>query len=541
MTLTAEQALERLRETGVLRGVTIEGKVDLAALEISASLPAAGRTYRLEEVTFAGPVALIASTLHRALRIERSRFVDRVHLQRCTLDNFAVRASVFAADLSVEDCEFGAFARFDGNDFQADVRFHLPRFLRRPSFADSTFRGRSEFLECRFGVADPATRATSFSDTIFRGPALFNDSLFHTRAKFQSAVFDKDASFLKVRMEGGASFRNVHFKGDAEFRFCRITTADFGDRENLTLFARRADFRGCEIERAIFDYTEFRGEASFVNLRLGAGGASFRSAYLGDERTDLSGLTSAGPLMLSDAYLSALHFHWRELRDPVLAAKPDTKVLTALHARLKELGDSEGALDAGYHLARTRFGERVGAPLPAPAGDPIAFADDAGERLIAYGEWLLWGLPTGYGTRLGRILLLCLLCWLLAAIPPASARGVLARVRPESIRRVEDPPERPERIYDPLLPEHLPGEPIFPTAFTARLRLALAFVFRVLFKVGPTDVRYVATRSLRSRGDPWRAYFATLWYLGSGLLVLTALTLANTSPIIEKLIGELLP
>ncbi len=538
-TMTAEQAYDSLRQTGELSDATITGPFDFDQLDTPSSGQPFPGIYRIRDVEFEGPIS-VGSKLRTGVRIETSHFKGTVRLQQCKLQTFTVSKSRWAGDLIVEDCVFNGFSRFDGNDFRGDVRFHLARFLRRPSFADSFFHGRTEFLKCEFGIHAPASMATSYSDVVFEGPALFNNSVFHTKAKFQSAVFGHDASFINVRMDGGAAFRNVHFKGDAEFRFCRISSADFGDQENLTLFAKRADFRGCKIETGVFDYVDFLGETRFVNSQFGAGGATFRHAHFGNKIADFDGLSSSGPLVLANAHIPSLHFRWREIRGAVLAADPDAKVLATLHARLESLGEADGALDASYHLSRSKFAETTAESLPSPTRNPAEFLDIFSRRLVAYGEWLVWGWPSGYGTKLGRVLLLALACWLIGALPAATTPGVLARISYDPGTNADNKTEKTSRIYDPLVPEDLAREPRFPKAFPERLTLALGFTFRVLFKVGPEEVRYVVTRTLPARRSLWRIYFASLWYLGSGLLLLMTLTLANTSPIIHKLIGELL-
>ncbi|MEA3274441.1 MAG: pentapeptide repeat-containing protein [Pseudomonadota bacterium] len=539
--ISAQEAYKRLRLTGELTSVTVADPFDFSELgEPPDSAPQPGG-YRVRRVEFAGPVRLSGTELPYDVRIDGSNFRDEVRLQQCSLQTFAVRNSVWSRDLVVENCTFNGFSPFDGNEFQSDLKFHLVSFFRSPNFRDAVFRGRTEFLECDFGKGDPPAKSTSFSNAVFEGPTLFNNSRFHTKAKFQSVVFEEDASFVNTRMEADAAFRNVHFKGDAEFRFCRIATADFGNRNNLTLFAKRADFRSCTMETALFDYVELRGETSFVNARFGLGGASFRNANLGNKRTDFDGVTSAGPIVFSNAHMPALRFYWREVREPVLDGDPDAKVLAALHARLKDQGDTEGALDASHHLAKRKFAENVGVPLPSLTQQPSEFLDAIGRRLVAYGEWVLWGWPTGYGTKLGRILLLALACWLIAALPVASTRRLLARVpsSPETDSDASKP--RESRSYEPLASEERPEELRFPDAFPARLTMALKFTFRLLFKVGPKDIRPVASASATSRRVTWKVYLASLWYLGSGLLVLIALTLANTSPMIDRLIGELFP
>jgi hypothetical protein len=51
----------------------------------------------------------------------------------------------------------------------------------------------------------------------------------------------------------------------------------------------------------------------------------------------------------------------------------------------------------------------------------------------------------------------------------------------------------------------------------------------------------LASEAYRGQAADSRPYFLTLWHLGSGLLLLVTLTLANTSPVINKLVGELFP
>jgi len=539
--MTAEQAYDTLQQTGELRGVTITSPFDFDRLEDHTPGQPSRDAYLIRDVEFEQPVS-IGPKLRANVRIEASHFKQRVSMRQCELQRFTASQSRWEGELVVEDCIFNGLNRFDRNDFQADVRFHLVRFQQRPSFKGSVFHGRTEFLECQFAIDDKVNRATSFSDVVFEGPAVFNNSIFHTRVKFLSTLFEHDASFLNVRMDGGASFRNVHFRGDAEFRLCRISLADFGDWENLTLFAKRADFRGCTIETAIFDYTEFRGETNFVNVAFGDGGATFRNAYLGNKIADFNGVSfkKKASLVLTGVPLTTLRFHWREIGGAVLAANPGSKVLAALQARLESLGQADGALDVSYHLSRRKFTETTAEALPSPMEDASGFIDAVGRHLVAYGEWLLWGWPSGYGTRLGRVLLLTLACWLIAALPVAITPGIVARVSYDPQAKGEGKTKKPRRLYDPLAPEDLELEPWFPKRFSWRLALALEFTFRLMFKVGPNDVRYVVTRMLPVRTSPWKTYFAFLWYLGSGLLIVTTLTLANTSPMINKLIGELL-
>ncbi|HIE54783.1 MAG TPA: pentapeptide repeat-containing protein, partial [Chromatiaceae bacterium] len=369
---------------------------------------------------------------------------------------------------------------------------------------------------------------TSFSGTRFAGPAIFNRSMFYSGAKFQSAHFAADASFVRTVIDASAVFRNVHFAGDAEFRFCRIGNADFGNANNMTLFAKRADFRGCRIGTAIFDYVDFRGEVSFVNARFGPGGASFRHANLGSKIANFDGVESSGPLVFEKAYLPALLLYWEDTREPLLLGDPDTKILSVIQARLKALGQNDGALDAFYYLSQRKHQRIVGQPLPPLRTRPWAFLDELGRRIVSYGEWILWGWPTGYGTRLGRIVLLSLLCWLFAAVPMTFGKQILARIRLKDANGKKGEPDQQPRSYEPIPPEKLAAEPCYPASLWERHALALRFSFRLMFKMGASGVAFVPGEASRKTLSLWKRYFRFLWHVGALLIVLAGLTLANT-------------
>jgi uncharacterized protein YjbI with pentapeptide repeats len=548
--LSAEEAYERLVATGTLSSVTITGPFVFGHLPVAKGEVPGGRGYRFENVEFVGPVELARLELSEALRFRDSRFRDALRFQDCRLGAFSLERSDVDGDLVVESCKIKGPASFDGSRISGQTRIHSSSFRFRPTFRDTVFGDRTELLACTFGwEGGPATMATSFSSTVFEGIALFNNSVFHHRAKFNAAVFRKDASFLNVSMMAGAVFRNVHFGDDAEFRFCRMGQVDFGDAEDrklsgVTLFTGRADFRGCVIDGARFDYAEFRGETIFSDVRFGVGGASFRHANLGDSFSDFDGVTIAqgASLVLSNARFPALRLRWQDLGEPILAGQPDAKVLESVHRRLVAMGENEGALDASFHLAEQRFREGVAGTLPSAVEEPLGFIDAATKRVIAYGEWLLWGLTTGYGTKLGRVILLALICWLLFSIPPATAGLMLARVPVQEGKAEAAGGEAAAAppLYEPVSSIGMEACLERPEHNSVRYVRALKFTFPLLFKVGPKRIRFVVDDPQSIDARRWQFYFATLWYLGSALLLLIALTLANTSPIIEKLVQAVL-
>jgi uncharacterized protein YjbI with pentapeptide repeats len=531
--ISSAEALDRLRSQGFLRDLTVSGALDLGALPSRTALAGA---YRLERVRVEGPVTLHNRDLDADLRLTAVYLAAGLSLRDCTLTTLAVKDSEIAGPFEVAQCRTRRAAYIERSRFLGSTRFHLVEFERPPVFDNVRFDGPTEFLECAFATAElpgSRNRNTGFTDVQFEDSVLFNNSSFYSGARFQSVLFAHDASFLNVRMDAVAEFPGCHFKGDAEFRFCQMGDAHFGDRDNITLFAGRVDFRGCQLASAGFDFAEMRGEVSLVDARLGTGGASFRYANLAGP-ADFSALSSKGPLDLTRAYVPQLRFRWRELRQAILDAKPDVRTLSALHERATDLGDSQGKLDIDYLLKRARFLEEIAEPLPSIRAKPLEYIDDVGRRLIGYGEWVLWGWPTGYGNKLGRVTFLALVIWLIASLPMAWTPRLLARKGSADAAVKEIP------IYDPLPPDE-ETDTRFAPSWRRRLHNALNFSFRLLFKVGDGGVRFVSEAPDSARSRAWRRYFMTLWYLGTGLLLLLTLTLANTSPVIERLIRGLFP
>ncbi|MBK1704735.1 pentapeptide repeat-containing protein [Halochromatium glycolicum] len=537
--LTPEDAYRQLRQQGRLADVTIDGDLDLGRLLQGGEPPEQPAGWRLDAVQLRGKLILRTPTPLR-LRIGNAHLQGGIDFRGCELDRFALHHSVISGPVRIEDCNLtGPIIRFDFNQFERELRLHRVIMTHRPSFRETRFGARAELLACELATEERPSRAISFRSASFLGPALFNNSVFHTNADFRSALFADDAAFLNVCMPAGAAFRNVHFRGDAEFRFCTLGRGDFGDRDNLTLFAGRADFRGCTIDEARFRFTDFRGESSFVETRFGSGGASFAYANLAG-RTDFHGLNSTGPLDLTHAYFPSLSFVWLEIRDAVLAATPDLRTLAALHARAAAAGDTAGRLELEYLLERERFRLRQARPLPALTKAPLAFVEGLVARLVGITEWLVWGWPTGYGTKLERILALAAAAWLITWFWLLVMPGNPVRVKQQG-REQDGGAALP--LYRPLAAagQHR-REPV---TRPERLLWSAQLAFRLLFKVGPRDLRLAVTcEEAAAAGRRLRLLrygLLSLWLLGSLLLVLLALTLANTSPVINQLVGELFP
>jgi hypothetical protein len=312
------------------------------------------------------------------------------------------------------------------------------------------------------------------------------------------------------------------------------------------VFYGLADFRGSEIGHAHFDFVDFRQTTSFVNARFGLGGASFLNAHFGGPLANFDGVASQGPLVLTGAYMPTLRFRWSEIGQPVLASwkRPAARgrgerpaaqahdiripVLEQLWRRLEELGRGEESLKAYYYLADLRRQEAL-------ARSDVSLMDKA----MVWGEWVLWGLPTGYGTRFGRILLVALISWPVCALPfllKCTALRV-GPTEPSGSRGL--PAGEPLWLHEPVYGTELPaGRTYPPVPFFERLRVALSYTFMLLFKIRLRGIRYFEPNRQTMRFY-FRAYLFIVWMLGAIYLALLGLTLATTSPALSKLIGKI--
>ena len=355
--------------------------------------------------------------------------------------------------------------------------------------------------------------------------ARFDDSTAKERAVFQATVFEGDVSFIDFRADR-VDYLNTLFKGDAEFRYCVLESARFSSREHMSVFYGLADFRGCEMESASFAFVEARGPVSFVKARFGEGGLSLANASFAGPLTNLDGLTSEGPLDLSDAYLPTLRFRWSDIDEAVLAAGPGAGVIEELSGRLERLGRNREALAMEYDLAKL-----TGREISQDSSRDIL------ERAAARLEWLLWGWPTGYGTELGRIVLITVASWLLLSLPLLVRQGLIANtfVRRSKGERKSEKSSR----YTPSYWYELPPGSCSPLALRHRLGAAWAYTFGLMFKLGAKDLSYVELEH-RPGKHGFERYFLFLWIFGSVLLALMALTLSNSSPVFNKILGEVL-
>ena len=344
--ITPEAAYAQIARSGELRRQHIGGDLDVAKLKP----PPGAKRMVLREVHVEGRLHTSAGGPPVALHI-----IDQSRLR-----NIDLREAQWKAPLTIENSVVLERAWFDGAQFDAAFALHASTFNGQVLFRGTRFGGPVEITASRFEPAAPIASSVSFADARFAAAARFDRSSFANGVRFDTARFDADASFIGITATGRASWRNVIFGGDAEFRFCRLGEADFGDAEQMSVFMRLADFRGCTMTSLRLDYADTRGDLLLVNVQVAPGDMSLQQAALRGAQNDFRGLNVAGRLELKGAQMSNLQLNWFELRPALLRGNPGSDVLRPLQRRLEELKKDEEAREASAVLADRVIGERAG-------------------------------------------------------------------------------------------------------------------------------------------------------------------------------------
>ena len=509
--ISPEEAYKLIQQSGRIENVTITGNLDLARL----------RHPKNRAIEVSGVIL-------------RGKLIQRGHTPPVPIhflggENEGIKLSDghLRAEFVLDNVLVRGVAQFNGTVFGGPVHiYNKTKFLSAVSFLGAQFDGPVEILNAEFAKPPgPPALQVSFKDAVFKDRARFANVTSERDVWFDSAVFHSDVSFLQMQVSTTAYFRNTQFMRDADFRFCKFGTANFGDSTQMTTFHGLADFRGCTMQSAKFEYTEFLGNVAFVNTSIIPGDLSLENAALRGASTDLSGLRVDGKILLDKTHFSNLQFRWRDIGSAILRAKPDSNTLTQLRRHLDAAGESAEAKEVAYYLADRQMYEQL-------HSDNVEWS----EWLWIRSEWLVWGWPTGYGTKLGRIIVIALAVWLFFSVPllVLSARRKLtfARFKPTVNSDGTSKPVTPR--YEAVSPESV-VDGSTRVGHVASVGAVLTYTMSLMFKLPVTDLHPVAPVS-----SAVAHYLRVTYWLGSLLIALIALTLANVSPAIQAVIGKVL-
>lgn len=410
--------------------------------------------------------------------------------------------------------------------------------IRRALFQENVFHGKfvlvnsdiQRLLDFSRSIFDKSVqilggsaRRARFSGTRFMGPVAFDDLEFRERASFSFTVFESVVSFVETKSDGLVSFNRVFFNADAEFRRCAFHHLTFGVSDRV-VFKGLADFRGCTFDTLVFEQTDFYGDVNFFGATFRSGGVHFKNVFMGGENTYFEGVTLNGPVTIESSFMPNLRFNWSEISAALMPSDPDTTTLNALQARSEELNRTDDASSLEYYAADKKRRDTW-------KSHETSFAEKAQAAL----EYAVWGSITGYGTKLDRALLIAMSFWLLGSLPLIVTKDKLYRV-PASPRNSNS--RLREFRFRPASVDALPSTARQSRSLFERILVTLGFSFALMFKI-PISVRYVESDAKSIGMHPMERYLAILWVLGAFLLVLVGLTLAKTSPIVSKIVGEL--
>lgn len=347
----------------------------------------------LDGVVFRAPVQGVGLYFQRGLSLVSACFDGDLNLRAAQWRGpFSANQAVFAGRTRLENCHFFATASWIGASFsgptttlartrfEAGAFFEEARFAGPTDFADAYFEAISSFKRTSWqnkaSFAGARFKDRSFFwGTDFAGPASFDDARFGSETSFSKARFARAATFRRLTFVHPVHFDQVEFAAGADFsgsHFKRL--ADFSDSEAAAPLELGALFSG--------DLDLRRCRAPLVDLRAPAGPAP-------DSLADSS---ATDRIFLQDSRTDRLLVRWDQLASRLATPdSSDTQSLTPVYAFLEQQFVAQGL---GEDALRCR-----NAGLDYRRGN--LHWSNPEKYLLS-----IWWLTTGYGTDLGRFMLL---------------------------------------------------------------------------------------------------------------------------------------
>jgi uncharacterized protein YjbI with pentapeptide repeats len=547
---------------------------------------------RLQRVKFADIVDLSRTRFRNPADFEGSRFEKSVRFHHSRFDANAFFSDVSAAEganfadtLFARQAVFTGFVAREGTrttfaraQFQQGAAFHkgsrvtcIPNLVfsevetsgdvanfQDSELASPTFDKLQAASGARFDRALFSDDMASFRSIKIRNGALFDDAKFENGVTFRQATFsgDRPTSFDRVEFAQGANFEQTRFDSPVTFVGTRAGgRLDFVDAQfQSTLDARRsilsavvlghpqsrsrvsgdALFDGAEIDHAIFDNTDFAARASFIGTSFGPHGNCSNPSAIG---LSMANTRFAGPVHFTDAvFRSAVNVYhmsadpgqvswrlqqiadrWTVRTGTVVDVQPGTGCLVVSTAAPDSHWESAARTDA-LRLIERNFRTREllddaneAKYLLEVEDSSQASSDDAQhwiDQALAQTRYWMYGAILGYGLKPWRLIAeLGILLVLGVAIYRASGRPLGV----ESLDSVTSSWRSPRR----------------------RALAAWAVSLAVL-----TTIRIRGAYAVVPAGHPlrWFGYLQRL--MGYVLLVFLGISIANTMPIVQKLLGS---
>ena len=462
-------------------------------------------------------------TFHKAADFTAARFANLAFFKdarffgRLTLDRTLFETYADFRDTQIQQLAFNNAASPQIINGRLDFRRAI---ITEAHLQDIVFGKDINFSDTRFGVAVDAARThqqggqTAGPNAPRAGQVKCPQVAPDVATMFRFVTFEGHAYFLRTAFCGRTSLERVIFHKDANFTDATFQDHQTSGRPGFSL--SYVNFTTLRLKWSQLAHPAFWVQNSHMEriesflereMREASEAQAKRAAQAGDHKNQKA--IDAG----------------REQLEPL------SEVFKSLEANFRRQNELDDANEAYYWMKRAELRE---------ARERLSFRQQLPRKI----EWLLLGIPCGYGTgfwtvvswTLGVNVLFALIYW---------TRGNLQRHHnPEITRdftfkwRLLDFPH----VY--LTPKEFSAEPHTvpddklltekaPTRDAARkFWEAIRFSSSILFKIGYRDTTvsgYIGKCDLR-----W--VVAVEWALGFYLLALLIYTLTNTWPLLNKLI-----
>lgn len=364
--------------------VVVRGDLDLSRERLRKNITS---PISFVDSIFDGKIDFSYSILEMPVVLYGSNFTRDVYFSGATFSGDAgFGGATFSGVAYFERATFRSDASFEGSDFSGVANFVEATFSGDADFWGAIFSGDCDFGETTFGGTTYFGRATfsgtayfggaTFSGIAYFGGATFNgylhfeDSAFNGIVYFEGSAFNGPTFFFSTDFNINADFVWATFSGNANFEMATFNgyTLFFG-----TTFKGNSNFERAEFDGNIeFDDARFENDTSFYRI-LFKRPAYFENCYMSS-------------LNLTKAEYSRLHLHW----DDITSLHFDEAAYLALIKNYNNLGWYGDANDC-YYAYRNAVREN----WQAPSSGFAASLSNLLDRLIDFGEWLLYG----YGVR----------------------------------------------------------------------------------------------------------------------------------------------
>jgi uncharacterized protein YjbI with pentapeptide repeats len=470
-----------------------------------------------------------SSIFHKKASFIRASFHGGADLQAAYFNTLAdFKSARFIKTLALNSTRFGQYADFRNSEIER---------------LDFNNQASPIIIESRFDFRKAVIAEAHFQDIVFLNTVDFSDATFGSQSQSQSentagnseieskkntvstpratvfrfVTFEDNASFLRTHFNGAVGFERVNFRNNASF----MDAAFQGSKENGKPFLfSYVNFNDLKIQwhqmpaQAFWVRSDEKRVKSFVDIKA-------EKAAQQDAREAVRlGLKPLPPLFETESL------------------QPLSQVFKAFETNLRDQNQLADANAAYYDLKLAELKESH-------------TNKNKMQYLFTQLEWIFWGLSCGYGTKIWRILGWALLfnmiftviytftCEVKRLPYPGGQQEFTFRFRlldfPKDYYNESDivDEEKSKSNLENLgnrqeLRAERGGEETFIRTFINALRFSSV----LLFKVGYRDTSV----SGRIAGLNPKFIVVLEWALGFYLLAALMVTLANTQPLINRLI-----